>query len=116
MNHSIKLHRAAKAANYLPMATAHILRNVPDSAIEKLTGAEIAELMQAFNTHYWEGKAEAEREITEYIPLPSGVDIWAVIGDKNYLGYKEFADGLHIPDILEARGQQVAKWRAESNK
>jgi hypothetical protein len=41
------------------------------------------------------------------------MDLWAVIGDKEYLGYKEFADGLNIPDVLAGRGQQVAAWDKE---
>ena len=116
MNHQIKLNRARKYAGTLPMATEHILRNIPKSAIDKLTGREIAELMQAMHKHYHEGVAQGTSELTDYIGLPAGVDIWAVIGDADYLGYKTFDDGLSIPEILAARGRQVAAWKAEERE
>lgn len=98
------------------MATEHILRNIPESVIDKLTGREIAELMQAMHKHYQDGIAQGTRELTDYIGLPKGVDIWAVIGDTDYLGYKTFDDGLNIPEILESRGRQVAAWKAEERE
>jgi hypothetical protein len=72
--------------------------------------------MSIRNAAYHEGAAAAIKEVADFIGLPSGVSLWDVIGDKDYLGYKTFSDGLHIPDILEARGQQVSAWKAEGKK
>jgi hypothetical protein len=111
MRHDIKLRRAIEQAGFLPVATAHILSRIPESAVDRLTSKEIAELMQAMHRHFGDGQAQVRKDLAEYIGLPDGVDIWAIIGDKYYLGHKTFDDGLNIPDILAARGRQIAAWK-----
>jgi len=93
----------------------HIMSNIPEELINQLTGKQLGLIMSALNKSYHQGKAESTREIEEYIGMPSNVSLWAVIGDKNYLGYKEFADKLDIPEILSKRGLEVDKWNAESS-
>ena len=112
MKNSIKLKRVKKATNKLPMAFEHILRNIPESVLDALTSKQIAELVQSMDRHFHEGRKQELKEVEEFIGLPNGVTLWHVIGDKDYLGYKVFSDGLNIPNILEARGRQVAVWEA----
>ena len=79
MNHSIKLRRATTKAGYLPMATKHIMGNIPESAIDALTSKQLTELMRAMNKHFMDGKAAAEKEIAEYIGVPSDKTLWDVL-------------------------------------
>lgn len=91
----------------------HILRIIGDDLSNKLTGHELGLVMAAVNQAYYEGAKKGGQEITDFICLPTGVNIWDVIGDKDYLGYKTFPDGLNIPNVLEARGQLVAQWKKD---
>lgn len=116
MNHSIKVRRATTKAGYLPQVTKHILGNIPESAIDALTSRQLTELMQAMHKHFMDGKAAAEKEIAEYLCLPNGVSIWAVLGDANYLGIGRFSDGLNIPDVLERRAREIQKIEAKCTK
>jgi len=79
MNHSIKLRRATTKAGYLPMATKHIMGNIPESAIDTLTSKQLTELMRAMHKHFMDGKAAAEKEIAEYIGVPSDKTLWDVL-------------------------------------
>jgi hypothetical protein len=110
MKNSIKLGRVKKATGKLPMAFEHILKNIPESVLDALTSKQIAELVQSMDKHFNEGRKQELKEVEEFIGLPNGVNIWQVIGDKDYLGIHEFTDGLHIPNILQSRGRQVATW------
>ena len=74
----IKLRKASKAVNLTLTQREHIISNLPQSAIDKLTSKELAELMMAMNTHYHEGKAESEKEIAQHIGVPQGKTIWTV--------------------------------------
>lgn len=76
MNHSIKIRRATTKAGYLPKASEHIMGNIPDNAIDALTSKQLAELIHAMHKHYHDGKAEAEKEIAEYIDIPNGKNLW----------------------------------------
>ena len=74
----IKLKRAIKAVNLTQTQKGHIINNIPQSVVDKLTSKELAELMMAMNTHYHEGKAESEKEIAQHIGVPQGKTIWTV--------------------------------------
>lgn len=96
-----------------PATVSHIIRNIPVNLRNDVTGKQLGTIMNIHNKAYQEGKQAAIKEIEEYIGLPAGVSLWAVIGDKEYFGYKTFDDGLNIPDILESRGMAVKKWETE---
>lgn len=113
MKNQIKLRKAIKSAGMLPMATNHIISNIPESVISALTGTQIAELMVAMHKHFVDGQKHAEKELHDYIGLPSDVSLWAVMGDSDYLGIAKFSDGLHIPNILEARGREVKRFELD---
>jgi uncharacterized membrane protein len=68
----IKIKRAIKKINLTPTQKEHILSNIPQSVIDKLTAKELAELMMAMHKHYHEGKRETEKEIAQHI----GASIW----------------------------------------
>ena len=68
----LKLRKASKAVNLTPTQKEHILSNIPQSAIDRLTSKELAELMMAMHKHYHEGKRETEKEIAQHI----GASIW----------------------------------------
>ena len=68
----LKLRKASKAVNLTPTQKEHILSNIPQSVIDKLTAKELAELMMAMHKHYHQGKRETEKEIAQHI----GVTIW----------------------------------------
>ena len=68
----IKLRKASKAVNLTPSQKEHILSNIPQSVVDKLTAKELAELMMAMHKHYHEGKRETEKEISQHI----GASIW----------------------------------------
>lgn len=72
----IKLRKASKAVNLTPSQKEHIIGNIPQSAIDKLTSKELAELMMAMHKHYHQGKREAEKEFALYIGAPQGKTIW----------------------------------------
>ena len=80
MSHQIKIKRAIKQADFLPTAVNHILRNIPDSVISALTAQQLAELMQAMNRHYHEGKQAAEKELAAHMGLPASASIWDALG------------------------------------
>lgn len=113
MKNQIKLRRVKKATGKLPMAFNHILNNIPDSVLDALTSKQIAELVQSMDKHFHEGRKQELKEVEDFIGLANGVSLWAVIGDKDYLGCKEFPDGLHIPDTLQKRGNLVSQWETE---
>ena len=73
----IKLRKAFKLVNLTPAQNEHIISNLPQSAIDKLTSKELAELMMVMHKHYHEGKAESEKEIAQHIGVPKGTSIWA---------------------------------------
>ena len=91
----------------------HILQNIPEKLQNEVTGKQLGTVMNIHNKAFQDGKQAAIKELEEYIGLPAGVSLWAVIGDKDYLGYKKFDDDLNIPDILETRGMAVKKWEME---
>jgi len=91
----------------------HIKKLIGKELADRLTGHELGLVMSAVNRAWQEAKGEATHEIEDFIGLPNGVSLWAVIGDKDYLGRKEFPDGLNIPDVLQKRGNLVAQWEAE---
>lgn len=68
----LKLRKASKAVNLTPTQKEHILSNIPQSAIDRLTSKELAELMMAMHKHYHQGKRETEKEIAQHI----GASIW----------------------------------------
>jgi hypothetical protein len=68
----IKLRKAIKKINLTPSQKEHILSNIPQSVIDKLTAKELAELMMAMHKHYHQGKRETEKEIAQHI----GASIW----------------------------------------
>ena len=74
----IKLRKAIKKINLTPSQKEHILSNIPQSVIDKLTAKELAELMMAMHKHYHQGKREAEKEIALHIGVPLGKTIWTV--------------------------------------
>ena len=74
----IKLRKASKAVNLTPSQKEHILSNIPQSVIDRLTAKELAELMMAMHKHYHQGKAESEKEISQHIGVPKGTSIWTV--------------------------------------
>jgi len=73
-----KIKKALKLVNLTPAQNEHIISNLPQSAIDKLTSKELAELMMAMHKHYHEGKAESENEIAQHIGVPQGKTIWTV--------------------------------------
>jgi len=73
-----KIKKALKLVNLTPAQNEHIISNLPQSAIDKLTSKELAELMMAMHKHYHEGKAESEKEIAQHIGVPQGKTIWTV--------------------------------------
>lgn len=97
-----------------PQTVNAVFSQIPEELQEQLTGRQLGLVMSAINRAYHTGVKKGEEEITDYICLPNGVDVWAVIGDSDYLGCKVFPDGLHIPNILEARGHLVAQWKKEA--
>lgn len=72
----IKIKRAIKKINLTPAQKEHILSNIPQSVIDRLTSKELAELMMAMHKHYHQGKREAEKEFALYIGAPQGTSIW----------------------------------------
>ena len=74
----IKLRKAIKKINLTPTQREHIIGNIPQSVIDKLTSKELAELMMAMHKHYHQGKAESEKEISQHIGVPKGTSIWTV--------------------------------------
>mgnify|MGYP000916185961 CR=1 FL=1 len=74
----IKLRKAIKSVNLTPSQKEHILSNIPQSVIDRLTSKELTELIVAMHKHYHEGKAEAEKEIAQHIGVPKGTSIWTV--------------------------------------
>jgi hypothetical protein len=72
----IKLRKASKAVNLTPSQRAHIIGNIPQSVIDRLTSKELAELMMAMHKHYHQGKRETEKEIAQHIGVPKGTSIW----------------------------------------
>ena len=78
MKMRIKLKKAIKEVNLTLTQREHIISNLPQSAIDKLTSKELAELMMAMHKHYHEGKAESEKEIAQHIGVPQGKTIWTV--------------------------------------
>lgn len=91
----------------------HIKKLIGKELACRLTGHELGLVMSAVNRAWQEAKGEAIKELEDFIGLPSDVSLWAVIGDKDYLGCKEFPDNLNIPDVLQRRGNLVAQWEAE---
>lgn len=71
----IKLRKAIKSVNLTPAQKEHIIGNIPQSVIDKLTSKELAELMMAMHKHYHQGKRETEKEIAQHI----GASIWTTI-------------------------------------
>jgi hypothetical protein len=115
---SDKLARAMQEYNGFkgPQTLSHVMSTIPSDLCNELVGRQIGTVMSIRNAAYHEGAAAAIKELSDFIGLPSGVSLWDVVGDKDYLGYKTFSDGLHIPNILESRGQQVSAWKAEDKK
>lgn len=73
----IKLRKASKAVNLTPSQREHILSNIPQSVIDRLTSKELAELMMAMHKHYHQGKNESVTEISQHIGVPLGKTIWS---------------------------------------
>ena len=74
----IKLRKAIKSVNLTPSQRAHIIGNIPQSVIDRLTSKELTELIMAMHRHYHEGKRETEKEIARHIGVPQGKTIWTV--------------------------------------
>jgi hypothetical protein len=110
MKNAVKIRKACKSANTLPMATRHILSNIPDSVVDALTSKQLGELIVAMSKHFYDGVNQADAEIRDFIGLPANMSLWAVIGDgfKTDKDFVNFSDGLNLVDVLEARGQQIA--------
>lgn len=72
-----KIKKALKLVNLTPAQNEHIISNLPQSAVDKLTSKELAELMMAMHKHYHQGKAESEKEIAQHIGATQGSSIWA---------------------------------------
>ena len=68
----IKIKRAIKKINLTQSQKEHILSNIPQSVVDRLTSKELAELMMAMHKHYHQGKRETEKEIAQHI----GVSLW----------------------------------------
>lgn len=73
----IKLRKAFKLVDLTPAQKEHIISNLPQSVIDRLTSKELAELMMAMHKHYHQGKAESEKEIAQHIGATQGSSIWA---------------------------------------
>ena len=71
-----KIKKAIKEVRLTQSQKAHILSNIPQSVIDRLTSKELAELMMAMHKHYHQGKAEVEKEIAQHIGVPKGTSIW----------------------------------------
>ena len=69
----IKLRKAIKSVNLTLTQREHIIRNIPQSVIDRLTSKELTELIVAMHKHYHQGKRETEKEIAQHI----GVCHWA---------------------------------------
>lgn len=110
-----KVERAMKAYDGFKghHTVSHVMNTIPKNLCDELVGRQIGAVMNIRNVAYHEGAAAAIKEIEEYIGLPTGVSLWAVIGDQKYLGFKTFSDGLDIPDVLLHRGNQVKTWEEE---
>ena len=60
---TIKLERACRIARKLPMAEAEILSSISDSLAKRLTGRELAIVMNALDAHWHKAVAWRNREI-----------------------------------------------------
>lgn len=60
---SIKTNRANKLWSSLPMAEREIWASIPQELIERLTGAELALVKQALNSHWHRASAWKEAQI-----------------------------------------------------
>jgi hypothetical protein len=63
MQHQIKINKAAKICQFLPMAEQEIMSSISDALLEKLTAAEIAEVKQCLNKHWHKAVKHAQNEI-----------------------------------------------------
>ena len=71
-----KLKKASKAVRLTQSQKEHILSNIPQSVIDRLTSKELAELIVAMHKHYHQGKNESVTEISQHIGVPQGSSIW----------------------------------------
>lgn len=60
---SIKLVRACKLTRFLPSAEAEIVSSIPEELRTRLTGRELALVMEALNAHWHKARAFEHREI-----------------------------------------------------
>ena len=60
---SIKMNRALKKCGFRPVQEAEVLKSLPESLRERLTSGELAEVMQALNTHWHRACQWKEAEI-----------------------------------------------------
>lgn len=63
MNHSIKVNRARKLAQFLPRADAEIQASIPEELIESLTAKQLARVRRALNEHWHKAIAHTEASI-----------------------------------------------------
>jgi len=59
----IKINRAEKLAPFLPMANAEIWDSIPQFLLDRLTGAELAEVKKCLNRHWHKAVKHAEQRI-----------------------------------------------------
>jgi len=63
MNHQIKINRAAKLAPKLPMAAREIWKSIPESLTKSLSAKELAQVVNALDSHWHRSGAHKEKEI-----------------------------------------------------
>ena len=63
----IKLNRALEICNFRPMQERAILDSVPQELIDRLTGKELATVMQALDTHWHKAQAATEQQILDEV-------------------------------------------------
>ena len=60
---SIKINRSLKQCGFRPRQESEILDSVPQELIDRLTGKEIAMMMQALDAHWHKAQAAKEQAI-----------------------------------------------------
>ena len=61
----IKLNRALGICNFSPMQERDIINSVPQELMDRLTGKELALVMQALNAHWHKAQAAKEQAIID---------------------------------------------------
>jgi len=97
----MKNERKLKAiAGHLPCARQHILSNIPLGVIDKITTKYLQNLVDAMHLHFLQGMKHSQKEIEDFLCLPTGIDFWQVIG----YGHD---DNINVVDVLETRGNAL---------